>query len=133
VRWKTKIRDLLLTWRVQRQAESSVQQKAGNQHAFSYRRVLLSIVASVGSLPLGLLVSGAFSIVFAQPQRMKSRANLTQGDLITASVPAIGQNFWAQTNGPQGGDGIALATNSIGHVFLGTQERGPESMMRSCW
>jgi hypothetical protein len=92
-----------------------VQKKAGNQHAFAYRRVLLSIVAFAGSLLLGLLASGPFSIVFAQPQRTKSRANFTQGDLITASFPATGQNFWAQTNGPQGGDGIALARNSIGN------------------
>ena len=33
-------------------------------------------------------------------------------------------NFWLQTNGPQGGDGIALATNASGHVFVGTQGGG---------
>jgi hypothetical protein len=31
-------------------------------------------------------------------------------------------NFSMQTNGPQGGDGIALARNSIGHVFVGRRE-----------
>jgi hypothetical protein len=38
--------------------------------------------------------------------------------------PASGQSFWTQTNGPEGGDGIALASNSIGHVFVGTQGGG---------
>jgi hypothetical protein len=70
-----------------------VKEKAGSQHAFSYRRVLLSTVASVGSLLLGLLASGALSLVFAQPQRTKSRANFTQSDLITASFPATGKIF----------------------------------------
>ena len=32
--------------------------------------------------------------------------------------------FWAATNGPQGGDGIAMATNASGHVFVGTQGGG---------
>jgi hypothetical protein len=101
-----------------------VKEKAGSQQAFSDRRVLLSTVASVGSLLLGLLASGPLSIVFAQPQRTKSRANFTQADLIPASFPASGQNFWAQTRGPQGGDGIALARNSIGHISVGTQGAG---------
>ena len=29
-------------------------------------------------------------------------------------------DFWVPTNGPQGGDAIALATNASGHVFVGT-------------
>ena len=70
-----------------------MKEKAGSQHAFSDRRVLLSTVASVASLLLGLLASGALSLVFAQPQRTKLRANFTQADLITASFPATGQNF----------------------------------------
>ena len=36
----------------------------------------------------------------------------------------VGQDFWEQTSGSQGGDGIALATNSSGHVFVGTQGGG---------
>jgi len=38
--------------------------------------------------------------------------------------PVVGQNFWVQTNSPQGGDGIALARNSIGRMFVGTQGGG---------
>ena len=101
-----------------------MKKKAGNRYTFSYRRVPLTTVASVGSLLLGLVASSAFSMVFAQPPRTKSRANATQAHLITTSFPATGQNFWAQTSGPQGGDGIALATNSTGHVFVGTQGGG---------
>src|ERR671925_941016 len=47
--------------------------------------------------------------------------------LVVAVLPAAadsGGDFWAQTNGPQGGDGIALATNASGHVFVGTQGGG---------
>ena len=101
-----------------------MKKKAGNQHALSDRRVLVSIGASVGSLILVLLASGPLSVVFAQPHRTKAGANCTRADLITASFPVTGHNFWAQTNGPQGGDGIALARNSIGHVFVGTQGGG---------
>jgi len=64
------------------------------------------------------------SVVFAQPQRTKSGANFTRADLVRASFPVTGQKFWAQTNRPQGGDGIALARNSIGHVFVRTQGGG---------
>jgi hypothetical protein len=69
-----------------------MKKKAGSQYAFSNRRVLLSIVASLGSLILGLLASGALS-VFAQPLRTKSGANCNQPHLITASFPASAQNF----------------------------------------
>ena len=50
--------------------------------------------------------------------------HLTQTDATKGRLPGSGQNFWMQTNGPQGGDGIALARNSIGHVFVGTQGGG---------
>src|ERR1700741_4961640 len=101
-----------------------MKKKAGGQHSLSDRRVLLGVVASVASLLLALLVFGGLSAVFAQPQRTKSGANFSRADLITARFPLAGQNFWTQTNGPQGGDGIALATNSIGHLFVGTQGGG---------
>ena len=35
-----------------------------------------------------------------------------------------GAAFWVQTNGPQGGDGIAMASNAAGDVFVGTQGGG---------
>jgi hypothetical protein len=37
------------------------------------------------------------------------------------AIIAFAREPGMQTNGPQGGDGIALARNSIGHVFVGTQ------------
>src|ERR671935_229329 len=47
--------------------------------------------------------------------------------LLVLVLPAAARgdgNFWAQTNGPQGGDAMALATNSNGDVFVGTQGGG---------
>ena len=35
-----------------------------------------------------------------------------------------GAAFWVQTNGPQGGDGFAMAPNAAGDVFVGTQGGG---------
>ena len=40
------------------------------------------------------------------------------------AIIAFARDPGMQTNGPQGGDGIALARNSIGHVFVGTQGGG---------
>ena len=97
--------------------------KAGSQRASSDRRVLLSIVAYGGSLILGLLAFGGLSVVFAQPHRPKLGANFTRADHSRAGFSVTGQNFWAQTNGPQGGDGIALATNSIGHACAVKRKR----------
>ena len=42
----------------------------------------------------------------------------------SSQTPARGAEFWVQTNGPQGGDGIAMATNAAGDVFVGTQGGG---------
>src|SRR6266436_4364546 len=61
---------------------------------------------------------------FARPRSAKLASNLVQKQTVTAGVQQPGQNFWAQTNGPQGGDGIALATNPSGHMFVGTQGGG---------
>src|SRR4029453_5033289 len=54
----------------------------------------------------------------------KSASGVPQSPSATRGLPAGDQNFWLQTNGPQGGDGIALARNSVGHVFVGTQGGG---------
>jgi hypothetical protein len=66
---------------------------AGSQPAFSDRRVLLSIVAFVGSFILGLFACGELSVALAQPWWTKSDANFTQADVITARFPVTGQNF----------------------------------------
>src|SRR5215470_6597271 len=53
-----------------------------------------------------------------------TRSGASRSSTATRALPAGGKNFWMQTNGPQGGDGIALARNSIGHVFVGIQGGG---------
>ena len=101
-----------------------MKKKTDSQHAFSDGRFLLSSIASVGGVILAVLASGTISNAFDQAKRTKLAANLTQPDVAPGRFPAGGQNFWAQTNGPQGGDGIALATNSSGHIFVGTHRVG---------
>ena len=101
-----------------------MKKKTDSQHAFSDGRFLLSSIASVGGVILAVLASGPISNGFDQAKRTKLGANLIQPGVAPGRFPAGGQNFWVQTNGPQGGDGIALATNSSGHIFVGTQGGG---------
>ena len=61
-----------------------------------------------------------FATAVAQPRGVKP----AQRQNVKTGVVQPGQNFWAQTNGPQGGDGIALTTNVSGHIFVGTQGGG---------
>jgi len=98
--------------------------KTDSQHAFSDFRLVISLIVSAGGVILAVFVAAAFSNAFAQPHRTKSTANLVQPPVHAGKFSASGQNFWTQTNGPQGADGIALARNSIGHVFVGTQGGG---------
>src|SRR5205823_2159989 len=69
-------------------------------------------------------VLAVFGNAFAQQRQTKSTRNVAQKQSSKTGVPRTGPNFWVQTNGPQGGDGIALATNPSGHVFVGTQGGG---------
>src|SRR5258705_14010833 len=98
--------------------------KTYSQNAFSDLRLVISLIVSAGGVILAVFVAAAFSNAFAQPHRTKSTANLVQPPVHAGKFSASGQNFWTQTNGPQGADGIALARNSIGHVFVGTQGGG---------
>ena len=70
------------------------------------------------------VVITVFGNAFAQPRRMKSSPNVAQRQNVKAALSRPNQSFWAQTNGPQGGDGIALTTNASGDVFVGTQGGG---------
>ena len=85
---------------------------------------VLSIIACVGGVILAVLASGALANAFAQTHRAKSAIRAGDNRVTDDRLPVTGQNFWMQTNGPQGGDGIALATNSSGDVFVGTQGGG---------
>jgi hypothetical protein len=55
--------------------------------------------------------------------KSKSAGGIRRSPTALLGLPASGQNLWTQTNGPQGGDGIA-ARNSLGHLFAGTQGGG---------
>lgn len=98
--------------------------KTDSQHFVSDLRVVISLIASAGGVLLAVFAAGAFSNAFAQLHRTKSTANLFEASVHARKFPVTSQNFWVQTNGPQGGDGFALATNSSGHVFVGTQGGG---------
>src|SRR5918996_363171 len=91
---------------------------------FSNRRFLISLSVFVAGTILAAVASSGFSNSAGGSLGMKSAAGAQRSPTATRGVPAGGQNFWMQTNGPQGGDGIALARNSLGHVFVGTQGGG---------
>ena len=79
-----------------------MKKKTDTQHAFSDLGFVIGLIASVGGVILAVLASGALSNAFAQAQRTKSAANLTQTDGTKGRFQVVGQNFWMQTNGPQG-------------------------------
>jgi len=70
------------------------------------------------------IVAAMFGDAFAQQRQTRPTRTAGQKHNVKAAVQRPDQGFWAQTNGPQGGDGIALATNASGHVFVGTQGGG---------
>lgn len=98
--------------------------KPYDPRAFSNRRFLISLSVFVAGGILAVFVSSDFSNAAGRSPRSRAAAAVPRSSTAPRRLPAGGQNFWIQTNGPQGGDGIALARNSIGHVFLGTQGGG---------
>ena len=98
--------------------------KSASQSGFFNLRVLIGLFISLAGVFLVLFGFGAFSNAFAQPKAAKPGPNAAQAKKAKSSLQPTGGNFWAQTNGPQGGDGIALATSPSGHVFVGTQGGG---------
>src|SRR5213592_2110592 len=98
---------------------STMKTRPYHSSAFSNRRFLVT---------LSVFVAGTIVAAFASsaPGRWSGSkaAAVPRSPTATSELPAGDQNFWMQTNGPQGGDGIALARNSIGHVFVGTQGGG---------
>ena len=42
--------------------------------------------------------------------------------LVPAASSGTSHAFWQQTTGPQGGDGLTLAVNASGHVFVGDKD-----------
>jgi len=92
--------------------------------AFSNRRFLINVSVFVAGTILAAFASTGFSHNASRSPGSKSVAGVPRSPVAVRGPAGSGQNFWAQTNGPQGGDGIALATNSSGHVFVGTQGGG---------
>src|SRR4030095_12767802 len=82
-----------------------------------YRRT--SLFVFLASIALVILANA-----FAQPGHTNVTRNIVQKQRVKVGVQQPDQNFWAQTNGPQGGDGIALASNASGDLFVGTQGGG---------
>ena len=98
--------------------------KKSDESGFLASRLLIGLLVLLVSALLVAFGSGIFANAIAQQREMKSAPNGAQSRNIKPSPQQPNQAFWAQTNGPQGGDGIALATNPSGHVFVGTQGGG---------
>src|SRR4030095_14512901 len=92
--------------------------------AFSNRRFLLSLSVLVAGTILAAFASSGSPNAAARSPGTKSAAGVPRSPTAARGLPAGGLNFWMQTKGPQGGDGIELARNAIGHVFVGTQGGG---------
>ena len=101
---------------------SAMKTRPYDPSAFSNRRFIISISVFVAGTILASFAASGFPN--GRSAGTKSAARASRSPTAMHGVPAGGQNFWMQTNGPQGGDGIALTKNSIGHVFVGTQGGG---------
>src|SRR5215211_2614555 len=91
-----------------------MKKKSALQSAFLRPRLLIGLFVILAGVVLGMFANALAKPAPATAQRQN----------VKATLHGAGQNFWAQTNGPQGGDGIALATNASSHVFVGTQGGG---------
>ncbi len=107
-------------------SQSAPARRSLGEGGFFNLRVLVCLFVFLAGAVLAVLGSAALANAFAQPRATKSAPNVTQAERDIPQSPdqGSGQNFWAHTNGPQGGDGIALATNPSGDVFVGTQGDG---------
>ena len=91
-----------------------MKKKSASQFAFLHPRLLIGLFVILGGVVLGMFANALAERATAIAQRHN----------VKATLHGRGQDFWTQTNGPQGGDGLALATNASGHVFVGTQGGG---------
>src|SRR5581483_6684128 len=77
---------------------------------------LVAILATVLMLAFG---SGAFARALTHQKEIRS-PNRKHAPAVARAVQQPSQPFWEQTNGPQGGDGMAMVSNANGDVFVGT-------------
>jgi hypothetical protein len=94
-----------------------MKQQSNRSSAFFNPSLQISLLVLMAAVILAV-----FGNAFARDA--KSAPKTLQTGNVKDRIQRPAQNFWAQTNGPQGGDGIALATNASGHVFVGTQGGG---------
>src|SRR5947209_2011399 len=85
--------------------------------AFFNLRVLIGLFVFLAGIFLVLFGFGTFSNAFAQTQGTKPGPNAAPDQRAVVGSRLTGENFWASTHGPQGGDVLALATNASGYVF----------------
>ena len=100
---------------------SYLQMKKQSNHPSAFFKPYLRISLFVF---LAGVVLAVFGNAFAQQRQTQPTRNVVQKQNLKARVQRPDQGFWAQTNGPQGGDGIALATSPNGQIFVGTQGGG---------
>src|ERR1700730_4628209 len=96
-----------------------MKKQSNRSSAFPYLHVRIGLFAFLAGLVLAV-----FGNAFAQQRQTQPTRNVAQKQNVKTIVQRPDQGFWAQTNGPQGGDGIALATSPNGHIFVGTQGGG---------
>src|SRR5262249_35950854 len=93
-----------------------MKKKSDGQSAFLNLR-LIGLLAFLSGVGLAIYTD-------ALPISAKRAPKVAQKQTTKAGAQRPDQGFWEQTNGPQGGDGIALATNAGGDIFVGTQGGG---------
>jgi len=86
-----------------------MKKQSNHSSAFLYPHVRVGLFAFLAGIVLAM-----FGNAFAQQRQTKPTRNVAQKQNIKAGVQRPAEGFWAQTNGPQGGDGIALATKRVG-------------------
>src|SRR5437762_3941485 len=96
-----------------------MKKKSDDPSAFIHSRLVLVLLVSIAGVLLAM-----FTSALAQPRSAKRAPKVAQQANVKPIFQRPDQAFWAQTNGPQGGDGIALATSPSGHIFVGTQGGG---------
>ena len=94
-----------------------MKKKSDGQSAFLRLRLLIGLLAFLSGVGLAIYTD-------ALPISAKRAPKVAQKQTTKAGAQRPDQGFWEQTNGPQGGDGIALATNASGDIFVGTQGGG---------
>src|SRR5690242_14539441 len=93
-------------------------------HAFTNRPLVVSLFVILAGTILAGFASTRPHDAGSRFPGTKSVADIRGSTTAARKLPAASEDFWTQTNGPQGGDGIALTRNSLGYVFVGTQGGG---------